>query len=110
MMLFQNGLELKLIYFLIISAVLFGVGLYGVLTKRHLIHVLLSVELILNAVLVNLVAFSSFTTPDKITGQMFAVFVIVVAACEVGVGLAIILSVYRKKKTVDINNINILKW
>ena len=109
-MLFQNGLELKLIYFLVISAVLFGVGLYGVLTKRHLIHVLLSVELILNAVLVNLVAFSSFTTPDKITGQMFAVFVIVVAACEVGVGLAIILSVYRKKRTVDINNVNILKW
>ena len=109
-MLFQNGLELKLIYFLIISAVLFGIGIYGVLTKRHLIHVLLSVELILNAVLVNLVAFSSFTTPDKITGQMFAVFVIVVAACEVGVGLAIILSVYRKKKTIDINNINILKW
>jgi len=109
-MLFQNGLELKLIYFLIISALLFGVGLYGVLTKRHLIHVLLSVELILNAVLINLVAFSSFTTPDKITGQMFAVFVIVVAACEVGVGLAIILSVYRKKRTVDINNVNILKW
>ena len=109
-MLFQNSLELKLIYFLIISAVLFGIGLYGVLTKRHLIHVLLSVELILNAVLINLVAFSSFTTPDKITGQMFAVFVIVVAACEVGVGLAIILSVYRKKRTVDINNVNILKW
>ena len=110
MMLFQNGLELKLIYFLIISAVLFGIGIYGVLTKRHLIHVLLSVELILNAVLINLVAFSSFTTSDKITGQMFAVFVIVVAACEVGVGLAIILSVYRKKRTVDINNVNILKW
>jgi NADH:ubiquinone oxidoreductase subunit K len=109
-MLFQNGLELKLIYFLIISALLFGIGIYGVLTKRHLIHVLLSVELILNAVLINLVAFSSFTTPDKITGQMFAVFVIVVAACEVGVGLAIILSVYRKKRTVDINNVNILKW
>jgi NADH:ubiquinone oxidoreductase subunit K len=109
-MLFQNGLELKLIYFLIISAILFGIGLYGVLTKRHLIHVLLSVELILNAVLINLVAFSSFTTPDRITGQMFAVFVIVVAACEVGVGLAIILSVYRKKRTVDINNVNILKW
>lgn len=109
-MLFQNGLELKLVYFLIVSAVLFGIGIYGVLTKRHLIHVLLSVELILNSVLINLVAFSSFTTPDKITGQMFAVFVIVVAACEVGVGLAIIFSVYRKKKTVDINNVNILKW
>ena len=109
-MLFQNGFELKLVYFLIISAVLFGIGMYGVLTRRHLVHVLLSIELILNAVLINLVAFSSFTTPDKIIGQMFAVFVIVVAACEVGVGLAIILSVYRKKKTVDIDNINILKW
>ena len=109
-MLFQNGFELKLVYFLIISAVLFGIGVYGVLTRRHLVHVLLSIELILNAVLINLVAFSSFTTPDKIIGQMFAVFVIVVAACEVGVGLAIILSVYRKKKTVDIDNINILKW
>ena len=109
-MLFQNGFELKLVYFLVISAVLFGIGMYGVLTRRHLVHVLLSIELILNAVLINLVAFSSFTTPDKIIGQMFAVFVIVVAACEVGVGLAIILSVYRKKKTVDIDNINILKW
>jgi NADH:ubiquinone oxidoreductase subunit K len=109
-MLFQNGFELKLIYFLIISAVLFGIGMYGVLTRRHLVHVLLSIELILNAVLINLVAFSSFITPDKMIGQMFAVFVIVVAACEVGVGLAIILSVYRKKKTVDIDNINILKW
>jgi len=107
---FQLGFELKLIYFLIISAVLFCIGIYGVLTRRHLVHVLLSIELILNAVLINLVAFSSFTTPDKMIGQMFTVFVIVVAACEVGVGLAIILSVYRKKKTVDIDNMNILKW
>jgi NADH:ubiquinone oxidoreductase subunit K len=104
------GLDLKLIYFLIIGAVLFVIGLYGVITRRHLVHILLSIELILNAVLINLVAFSSFTTPEKMTGQMFAVFVIVVAACEVGVGLAIILSVYRKKKSVDVNNMNILKW
>jgi len=106
----QLGFDLKLIYFLIIGAVLFVIGLYGVLTRRHLVHILLSIELILNAVLINLVAFSSFTTPEKMTGQMFAVFVIVVAACEVGVGLAIILSVYRKRKTVDVNNMNILKW
>ncbi len=102
--------DLKLIYFLIIGAVLFIIGLYGVLTRRHLVHILLSIELILNAVLVNLVAFSSFITPGKMTGQMFAIFVIVVAACEVGVGLAIILSVYRKRKSVDVNNMNILKW
>lgn len=106
----QLGFELKLIYFLIMSAVLFGIGIYGVLTRRHLVHILLSIELILNAALINLIAFSAFTTPDKMTGQMFAVFIIVVAACEVGVGLAIILSVYRKKNTVDIDNINILKW
>lgn len=107
---FQLGFELKLIYFLAVSAILFGIGIYGVLTRRHLVHILLSIELILNAVLINFVAFSSFTTPDKLTGQMFAVFVIVVAAAEVGVGLAIILSVYRKKRTVDVDNVNILKW
>ena len=104
------GFELKLIYFLIIGAVIFAIGLYGVITRRHLVHILLSIELILNSVLINLVAFSSFTTPEKMTGQMFAIFVIVVAASEVGVGLAIILSVYRKKKSVDVNNMNILKW
>jgi len=106
----QAGLELKLVYFLAISAVLFGIGIYGVLTRRHVVHILLSIELILNAVLINLIAFSSFITPEKLTGQMFAVFIIVVAACEVGVGLAIILSVYRKSKTVDVDNINIMKW
>ncbi len=106
----QLGLDLKLIYFLIISALLFVIGLYGVITRRHLVHILLSIELMLNAVLINLVAFSSFTTPEQLTGQMFAVFVIVVAACEVGVGLAIILSVYRKRKSVDVDNMNILKW
>jgi NADH:ubiquinone oxidoreductase subunit K len=106
----QLGFDLKLVYFLIISAILFAIGIYGVLTRRHLVHVLLSIELILNAVLINLIAFSSFSTPDKMTGQMFAVFVIVVAACEVGVGLAIILSIYRKRKSIDINNMNILKW
>ena len=106
----ELGLDLKLIYFLIIGAVLFVIGLYGVLTRRHLVHILLSIELILNAVLINLIAFSLFTTPEKMTGQMFAVFVIVVAACEVGVGLAIILSIYRKRKSVDVNNMNILKW
>jgi NADH:ubiquinone oxidoreductase subunit K len=106
----QAGLELKLVYFLAVSALLFGIGIYGVLTRRHLVHILLSVELVLNAVLINLVAFNAFITPGKMTGQMFAIFIIVVAACEVGVGLAIILSVYRRRKTVDVDNINILKW
>ncbi len=106
----QLGLDLKLIHFLVISGVLFCIGIFGVLSRRHLVQILMSVELILNAVLINLIAFSSFSSQGEITGQIFAVFVIVVAAAEVGVGLAIILSVYRKKKTVDIDNINILKW
>lgn len=106
----QLGIDLKLVHFLVISGVLFCIGIFGVLSRRHLVQILMSVELILNAVLINLIAFSSFTTPDEITGQMFAVFVIVVAAAEVGVGLAIILSVYRRKRSVDIDNINILKW
>jgi len=106
----QLGIDLKLIHFLVISGLLFCIGVYGVLSRRHLVQILMSVELILNAVLINLIAFSSFITPENMTGQIFAVFVIVVAAAEVGVGLAIILSVYRKKKSVDIDNINILKW
>ena len=105
-----RGLDVKLVYFLIVSAILFCIGIYGVLSRRHLVQILMSVELILNAVILNFVAFSSFTTPDEMTGQMFAIFIIVVAAAEVGVGLAIILSVYRRKKSVDIDNINILKW
>ena len=105
-----RGLDVKLVYFLIVSAMLFCIGIYGVLSRRHLVQILMSVELILNAVILNFVAFSSFTTPDEMTGQMFTIFIIVVAAAEVGVGLAIILSVYRRKKSVDIDNINILKW
>ena len=105
-----RGLDVKLVYFLIVSAMLFCIGIYGVLSRRHLVQILMSVELILNAVILNFVAFSSFTTPDEMTGQMFAIFIIVVAAAEVGVGLVIILSVYRRKKSVDIDNINILKW
>ena len=106
----QLGLDLKLIHFLVVSGVLFCIGIFGVLSRRHLVQILMSVELILNAVLINLIAFSSFSGAAGLTGQIFAVFVIVVAAAEVGVGLAIILSIYRKKKSVDIDNINILKW
>ena len=105
-----SGFDVKLVYFLIVSGILFCIGIYGILSRRHLVQILLSIELILNAAILNLVAFSSFTTPDEMTGQMFSIFIIVAAAAEVGVGLAIILSVYRKKRSVDINNVNILKW
>ena len=68
----QLGIDLKLIHFLVVSGVLFCIGIYGVLSRRHLVQILMSVELILNAVLINLIAFSSFTTPDDVTGQKAA--------------------------------------
>ena len=81
----QLGLDLKLIHFLVVSGVLFCIGIFGVLSRRHLVQILMSVELILNAVLINLIAFSSFSSTADLIGQMLAVFVIVVAAAEVGV-------------------------
>jgi NAD(P)H-quinone oxidoreductase subunit 4L len=101
---------LRLEYFLIISAALFCIGVFGVLSRRHVIQLLLSIELILNAVIINFVAFSAFMHTAKLTGQVFAIFIITVAAAEVGVGLAIIISVYRNLKTAKIEDMKILKW
>jgi NAD(P)H-quinone oxidoreductase subunit 4L len=101
---------LKLEYFLIISAALFCIGVFGVLSRRHVIQLLLSIELILNAVIINFVAFSAFMPTVKLTGQVFAIFIITAAAAEVGVGLAIIISVYRNLKTAKIEDMKILKW
>jgi NAD(P)H-quinone oxidoreductase subunit 4L len=101
---------LRLEYFLIISAALFCIGVFGVLSRRHVIQLLLSIELILNAVIINFVAFSAFMPTAKLTGQVFAIFIITVAAAEVGVGLAIIISAYRNLKTAKIEDMKILKW
>jgi len=101
---------LRLEYFLIISAALFCIGVFGVLSRCHVIQLLLSIELILNAVIINFVAFSAFMHTAKLTGQVFAIFIITVAAAEVGVGLAIIISVYRNLKTAKIEDMKILKW
>ncbi|MCL5987172.1 MAG: NADH-quinone oxidoreductase subunit NuoK [Actinobacteria bacterium] len=101
---------LRLEYFLIISAALFCIGVFGVLSRRHVIQLLLSIELILNAVIINFVAFSAFMPTAKLTGQVFAIFIITIAAAEVGVGLAVIISIYRNIKTAKIEDMNILKW
>lgn len=93
--------------FLILAAILFSIGVYGVISRRNGILVLMSVELILNAVNINLVAFSVMT--GTITGQVFALFVIAVAAAEVGVGLAIVLAIFRNFRTVDIDNVDLMK-
>jgi NADH:ubiquinone oxidoreductase subunit K len=99
---------IHLSYLLIFSAVLFSAGVYGVLARRNAVLVLMSIELMLNAVNVNLVAFSQFL--KDVTGQIFALFVITVAAAEVGIGLAIVILIYRNRETIDVDEIDLLKW
>jgi NAD(P)H-quinone oxidoreductase subunit 4L len=100
------GLE----HYLILSAVLFSIGLYGALAKRNIIIILMSIELMLNAVNIAMVAFSRFVTPALLTGQIFAIFVMVVAAAEAAVGLAIIIALYRHRETIDSTKIDLMKW
>lgn len=97
-------------HFIVLSALLFAVGLFGVLTKRNAVAVLICIELMLNAVNLNLVAVNKFITPTAFIGQVFAVFVITVAAAEVGVGLAIIIAIYRNRLTVNLDEFDWLKW
>lgn len=94
-------------WFLFLAAFLFCTGVYGVLARKNGVLVLMSVELILNAVNLNLVAFGAFN--QTITGQVFALFVIAIAAAEVGVGLAIVLLIYRNRRSVDLTGIDSLK-
>ena len=93
--------------FLILSAVLFCTGIYGVLARRNGVLVLMSIELMLNAVNINLVAFAAFT--KNVAGQVFALFIITIAAAEVGVGLAIVLLMYRNSRSVDLEQADQLK-
>jgi NAD(P)H-quinone oxidoreductase subunit 4L len=101
---------MQLNLFLLLAALLFCVGIYGLITSRNAVRVLMSIELLLNAVNINLLAFSNFLDGQMIKGQVFAVFVITVAAAEAAVGLAIILSIYRNRETVDMERFNLLKW
>jgi NADH:ubiquinone oxidoreductase subunit K len=93
--------------FLILSAVLFGCGIYGVLTRKHTVLVLMSVELMLAAVNINLVAFGAYN--GNVAGQVFALFVLTIAAAEVGVGLAIVLLIYRNIRSADLDDVDVLK-
>jgi NADH-quinone oxidoreductase subunit K len=95
-------------HYMLLSAALFTLGVVGVLTRRNVIIVLMSIELMLNAVNINLIAFSHQL--QNAIGQVFAVFIIVVAAAEAAVGLGIILAFYRNKETVNIDEMNLLRW
>ncbi|HEX9597102.1 MAG TPA: NADH-quinone oxidoreductase subunit NuoK [Anaerolineales bacterium] len=101
---------IPLSWYLYLSAGLFGLGLYGVLARKNAIAILMGVELMLNAVNINIVAFWRYLTPENMSGQAFAVMVFAVAAAEVAVGLALVISIYRRRKTVDANEINLMKW
>lgn len=99
-----------MLQYLALAAILFAIGIFGVLTRRNAIGILMSLELMFNAVNINLVTFNKFIGPDNLTGQIFAIFVIVIAAAEAVVGLAIVLLLYRNWQSIDISNINIMKW
>ncbi len=101
---------IQLEYCLLLAAALFCIGIYGLVNSRSAVRVLMSIELLLNAVNINLMGFSNFIDPAEIKGQMFAIFVITVAAAEAAVGLAIVLAIYRNRETVDMEQFNLLKW
>ena len=103
-------MTIPLYWWLIAAAALFCIGLYGALSRRNAIGILMGIELMLNAVNVNLVAFWRYITPLALTGQVFAIFVITIAAAEAAVGLAIIISAYRRRDTVIADELDIMKW
>ena len=107
------GLE----HFLVLSAILFSIGLYGALARRNVIVVLMSLELMFNAVNVTLVAFAKYVAPvgleeqlgRMLTGQVFAIFIITVAAAEIALGLAIVIALYRNRETVDVGEASLMR-
>lgn len=101
---------LTLVHYLSLSAILFCIGIYGVVTRRNAIGVLMAIELMFNAANINFIAFSKFITPTLLTGQIFAVFVIAIAAAEATVGLAIVILIYRHHKEINVDKINVMKW
>jgi NADH:ubiquinone oxidoreductase subunit K len=96
--------------YLLVAAGLFCIGIYGVLSRRNAVAILMGIELMLNAVNINLVAFWRYVAPGNVAGQAFAAFVFVIAAAEAAVGLAIIIAVYRSRRSVIVEDVDLLKW
>jgi NADH-quinone oxidoreductase subunit K len=101
---------IPLSWYLILAALLFCTGVYGVLARRNAVGILMGIELMLNAVNLNLVAFWRYLTPTAIAGQVFTLIVFAVAASEAAVGLALIISIYRRRSTIVADEINLMKW
>lgn len=101
---------IPLSWYLIVAAILFCIGLYGALARSNAIGVLMGIELMLNAVIINLIAFWRYITPELLTGMVFAVFVITVAAAEAAIGLALIIAIFRNQETVIVEDVEMMKW
>lgn len=103
------SLTVPLSWYLLVAAALFGIGFFAVLSRRNAVAALMGVELMLNAVNINILAFWRYVRPTDMTGQIFAVFVLAVAAAEAAVGLALIISIYRTRSTINVDEIDLLK-
>jgi NADH:ubiquinone oxidoreductase subunit K len=99
-----------LIHYLILSSILFCIGIFGLLTRRNAVGVLMSIELMFNAANINFVAFSRFITPKLMSGQIFSIFIITIAAAEAAVGLAIVMLLYRNFRGIEVDKINFMRW
>ncbi|MBA2762738.1 MAG: NADH-quinone oxidoreductase subunit NuoK [Segetibacter sp.] len=102
--------EVPLTHILFVSTALFFIGMYGLFTRRNMITMLMSIELLLNSVNINFVAFNKYLYPDKLDGVFFAVFIITIAAAEAAVAIAIIINLYRSHKSIDVEDAAQLKW
>jgi NADH:ubiquinone oxidoreductase subunit K len=102
--------EIPLQYFLILAALMFFTGIYGFLTRRNLITILMSVELILNSVNINFVVFNKYLFPHRLEGFFFSLFIITVAAAEAAVAIAIIINIYRRFTTINVEDVDVMKY
>jgi NADH:ubiquinone oxidoreductase subunit K len=103
-------MQVGLTHYLFVSTLLFCIGLYGVLTRRNAVAILMGIELMLNATNINLVAFNRYVAPGAVGGQTFALVIITLAACEAAVGLALVMSAYRGLETIHVDEIDVMKW
>jgi len=103
-------MHVGLTHYLAVSTMLFCIGLYGVLTRRNAVAILMGIELMLNSSNINLVAFNRYVAPGAVGGQTFALVIITLAACEAAVGLALVMAAYRSLETIHVDEINVMKW
>ena len=104
----NTGIPLQ--FFLVLATIMFFIGVYGFLSRRNLITILMSLELILNSVNINFMAFNRYLFPHKMEGMFFSLFVIAVAACEAAVAIAIIINIYRRFSNIDVETVNEMKY